>query len=185
MPKIYCSKKLSEFLGLKADAEEQIHLGDAWNGHLFYVNRKKYILFMEKKTLYSFVLIDVKKKDLKDFKGAFVNWFIEQLKRDFAINQETENEIIKDYQDIVITGTDNDKRVIGSMNDCVQNIKCFKEENFEREKRMLNFIEKLINEVPMGALKYFTSKEVMEVTLTDFSSFRVNGEQTDLFKRTN
>jgi hypothetical protein len=92
---IYCSKKLETFLG---KITPTIHptdpsiLGD-WNGHLFTIDRKKCLIFMNNKTCYSVVMTNVLKKDAKNFGQVFKNRLFRQLYHDLTLNERQEIKI--------------------------------------------------------------------------------------------
>jgi hypothetical protein len=68
MTRVYCTKKLKDFIG---NVEEtfpddfyDIKLSD-WNAHLFFVEKRKCIVFVNILTYYSVFIADILKKDLK------------------------------------------------------------------------------------------------------------------------
>lgn len=93
-----------------------------WNGHLFTVDRRKFILFTNDKTAYSFVLVDIKKKDLKDFHNLFKEALIHQLDFDLRINERQEIELRNALMDLRLTKTNNNKRILGTMNEFITTI---------------------------------------------------------------
>ena len=122
---IYCSKKLETFLGritLTIQPTESSVLGD-WNGHLFTIDRKKCLVFMNNKTCYSVVMTNVLKKDLKDFTQVFKERLIRQLDHDLNINERQEIKFRKELGDIVLSKSNNDKKIIGTINHHVDNLK--------------------------------------------------------------
>jgi len=84
MATIYCSQKLSTLLGLPKKhkdgtfAEAGSH---CWNAMLFYLNKRKCLLFKHKSTLYSFLAFDIVKHDLSDFTNFFRQHLTDQLNR--------------------------------------------------------------------------------------------------------
>lgn len=94
-----------------------------WNGHLFTVDRKRFILLTNDKTAYSFVLVDIKKKDLKDFNDLFRESLIRQLDFDLRINERQEIELRNALMDLRLTKTNNNKRILGTMNEFITTIK--------------------------------------------------------------
>ncbi len=127
MTTIFCSKKLDEFLNnsnpyLEPDYGNKF---GNWNGHIFFIERKRFILFTNDKTTYSIVLSDIRKADLKDFNNLFRESLIRQLDNDVRINERQEIELRKSLTDIRLTRTNNNKRVLGTMNEFVHIIKYF------------------------------------------------------------
>jgi hypothetical protein len=119
---IYCSKKLETFMGQISRPGESSILGD-WNGHLFTIERKKCLLFMNNKTCYSVVMASVLKKDVKDFGQVFKQRLIQQLDHDISINERQEIKVRNELADVVLSKSNNDKRIIGTINHHVENLK--------------------------------------------------------------
>jgi len=65
---LYCSQKLQKYIGFKENQIEQgVHTPiNSWNGHLFSIEKKKGLIFMNHKTYFSVVLYPFKKSDLKN-----------------------------------------------------------------------------------------------------------------------
>lgn len=122
---IYCSKKLEAFLGQitqTIQSTEPSDLGD-WNGHQFTIDRKKCLIFMNNKTCYSVVMTNVLKKDLKDFEQVFKERLIRQLDHDLNINERQEIKFRKELGVIGLSKSNNDKKIIGTINHHVDNLK--------------------------------------------------------------
>jgi hypothetical protein len=122
---IYCSKKLETFLGqitMSPKTKENSIFGD-WNGHLFTVDRKRCLIFMNNRTCYSIVFTNVQKKNLKDFGQIFKERLIRQLDHDIKLTEKQEINLRNDLGDIELTKSNNDKKIIGTINHHVENIK--------------------------------------------------------------
>jgi hypothetical protein len=122
---IYCSKKLEIFLGqikptITLTAPSKI--GD-WNGHLFTIDRKKCLIFMNNKTCYSIMLFNVYKKDLKDFGQVFKERLILQLDYDLKLSEAQEIKIRQHLTDIELSKSNNDKKILGTINHHLENLK--------------------------------------------------------------
>lgn len=117
MPTFFCSTKLSILIGHK-NRLPSLSM-DNWNGHLFFLEGKKCLVFVHKETFYSFVIFNVTKKQLANIKQMLIDSFICQLYSDKIITNKTENLIRLKFQDIDISTTDGDKSTIGFMNDCI------------------------------------------------------------------
>jgi len=125
MTHIYCTKKMESFLGTVEPVSidmETTNLGN-WNGHLFTIDRRKNLIFTNDKTAYSFVLLDVVKKDVKDFGTMFRESLLRQLDNDLKINEQQEIKLRRELRDIRIHSTNNNKKIIGTINECVYTIK--------------------------------------------------------------
>ena len=126
MPRIYCTKKLENFIGnVDQDLPSNIiqrSLSD-WNAHLFFIERKKCIVFVNNQTAYSVFIIDLLKKDLKDIDLLFYNRLIKQLKHDKIIKENESFELLFPAERLKFYKTNNDRKVIGRINDFVEMFK--------------------------------------------------------------
>ena len=125
MTRIYCSEKLETFFGQVASLppeKKNSKFGD-WNGHLFSVGRKKCLIFINNKTAYTILMVDVSKKDLTNFPTLFKETFIQQLDNDIALTERQEIEIRKELAQFEICRTNNDKKIIGTINHHLESIK--------------------------------------------------------------
>ena len=125
MTTVFCSNKLEQLIGIIAEnplPDLGNKLGN-WNGHLFIFDRKKNLIFMNDKTAYTFVLMNIKKADLKDFKKIFKESLINQLYNDLKISERQEIEVRKWVSDIQLARTNNNKKILGTINDFIQTIK--------------------------------------------------------------
>jgi hypothetical protein len=100
MATIYCSTKLSTLLGLNKKPREQSPAAvdpHSWNTMLFYLNKRKCLLFMHKASLYSFLALDIVKKDLADLPSFFRQHFTDQLLADQLISVKVKVMREQDY----------------------------------------------------------------------------------------
>ena len=79
---------------------------------------------MNNKTCYSVVMTNVLKKEIKDFEQIFKERLIRQLDNDLHINERQEIKIRKELGDVVLSKSNNDKKIIGTINHQVDNLKC-------------------------------------------------------------
>jgi len=157
MATIYCSHKLSTLLGLPKKPSKPPTAVDEpnnWNGMLFYLNKRKCLLFVHKETLYAFLVLGIVKKDLAEFPKFFRQHFTDQLIADQLINPQTKSLLDSAYESITLQPTDNDKRVIGSMNDCIYRIKVYVSLNEDGLLASPTYIGHQLNKTPMGAISY-------------------------------
>jgi hypothetical protein len=156
---------LSKLLGLSKrkliinDIQDDTHL---WNAHLFHLSKRKCLIFINKSSLYSFVALDILKKDLGNFSEFFTQCFIRQLSVDHLLTEKFRTLVNIEYENIMLMTSDNDKKVIGSMNDCIYRIKVY--ENMKGGIEYLNsdFLGQRLNETPMGSLKYIIPSEAIK-----------------------
>ena len=161
-PTISCSKKLSDLLGLKRKRDELSDSCEKWNGHLFYLDKRKCLVFMHKETLYAVVVLDILKKDLENLNQLFIDSFIQQLYSDNILPHGKENKIRNDYKQISFQSTNNDKSLIGSINDCVLRIKFSRDKPEDNLKDAKEYISNFVNAEPMIARNFFYPKDLME-----------------------
>jgi len=164
MPTIFCSLKLSKLLGVSREQTIMRDVGDYsdyWNAHLFYLSKRKCIIFINKSSLYSFVILDFIKKDIDPFPKFFIENFLRQLKSDNILTLKYKEFVENVYQNIVLMPTDNDKKIIGSMNDCIYQIGVYADMNSGIEYLDSNFIGQRLNDTPRGSINYFFPFEAM------------------------
>ncbi len=132
--KIYCSKKLQTYLGQALvinQPTENSEFGD-WNGHLFTIERKKCLIFMNNRTCYSVLMANVLKRNVKDLMHIFKERLVRQLDHDIKLTERQEIKVRKDLKNIVFIKSNNDKKIIGTINHHIDNLRC---NNFGRGVR--------------------------------------------------
>jgi hypothetical protein len=120
MTAIYCSHKLSQLFGKNkiSSAHSTIPnpFGD-WNGHLFYFDRRKHLIFVNNKLFYSVVIENIKKADLEDFESLFLSRLFGQMVYDNVITMPDVNLHYERFQPVALLPTNNDKRTITTINE--------------------------------------------------------------------
>ncbi|MDE1465398.1 DUF6933 domain-containing protein [Spartinivicinus poritis] len=119
MLQLKLTQKVQKELGLKPkdlnDIEDtNTKLGD-WFVNIFYIDRRKSLIFMNEKTLFSFMLYGVKKDNIKKIELIFRNG-LEQALAYESIEKDKINKILSDYSQTKLTKTDS-KKMLGNMND--------------------------------------------------------------------
>lgn len=120
-----CTKKVQDLLGLKAgdliDAtghDEKSILG-AWYVNEFKVQRKKCLIFMNERTLLSFILFGARKANTrKEVLPEICLHGLIQLLQFEGFASETIVKVIEDGEDRAYAKTDS-RKVLGNMNDLV------------------------------------------------------------------
>jgi hypothetical protein len=170
MTTIYCSAKLSTLLGLpKKPRDNSCAAVDphVWNAMLFYLNKRKCLLFTHKARLYSFLALDVVKKDLVDFPKFFRQHFTDQLLADQLISEKAKLMLEQDYGSIILKPTDGDRKVIGSMNDCIFRVRYYMgRDDEDGRSKSPTYIAHQFNKTPMGAIDYAHPVDLMKQYLT-------------------
>ena len=167
MANVYCSSKLKLFLipltGVCKENDEQ------WNAHLFYLGGKKCILFLNKETIYSFVLFGVLKKDVSNIHALFVQGLVTQLYADKILLQKHERLVIDHYKDLRFLPTNNDRSVIGSINDCIARITFSVDSNKSSIEDAKAYVAHQVNYTPMGAVGYSYPSDLMKEKINNLS----------------
>jgi hypothetical protein len=123
MTRVYCTKKLKDFIGdvdetLPADFND-LKYSD-WNAHLFFVDKRKCIVFVNILTYYSVFIADIIKKDLKTMDEVFLKRLNEQLHHDgLAVKVHENISLLTEGAKIRFIKTNNNKKVLGRINDFV------------------------------------------------------------------
>ncbi|AWA31127.1 hypothetical protein HYN48_14075 [Flavobacterium magnum] len=167
MINVFCSLKLAKLLDIQKTVNVNVNFESDWNAHLFSVAGKKWIIFVNKKTLFSFIIMDVLKKDLNNLSILFTEMLIKQLEREFILTSKYEN-YLREYDQIAnICTTDNDRKIMGSLNDFVYHTKACYEDDKNVEKAR-NYALRYINEMPSKVLKFKTPREAMKEHIKNY-----------------
>lgn len=158
---IYCSHKLAKFLGVKNKNESTTSTHWAWNAHLFSLDGRKCLIFVEKESLYTVASFDVLKKDLKDFQAFFVNHFLAQLTADKILTDSIKDLIINDFKEINLFITNNDKPIIGYINDCVARLKWLRQ-GIPLLESAKWYMQNHFHKIPLGMREYKYANELIQ-----------------------
>ncbi len=112
-----------------------IKLSD-WNAHLFFVDKRKCIVFVNILTYYSVFITDIVKKDLKDIDEIFVRRLKKQLIHDRITDDYNKAIQLTDGEKISFIKTNNNKKVIGRINDFVYIFKVHRFVKYEHINEM-------------------------------------------------
>lgn len=165
MINIFCTNKLSGLLSVGSSKDSKPENSDNWNAHLFSIAGRKCILFTEKETCYSVLLVDVLKKDLKDINSLFYNAFISQLNTDkieLTPNLSYDDKI---NCELTLFSTDNDRKTIGVMNSLILDLKSYCDTKFNKIEAARHFGQNIINGIPIGSRKYLNAKKMMQAKI--------------------
>lgn len=153
MVQIYCTQKLVKFIktGIKESLPRKEY---DWSAHLFFISGRKCIIFVNKQTLYTVMLLDIFKKDMAHINRLFLEAFIGQLKMDHILGSH--EALIRDqYKEISLLSTDNDRKTLGTINNIVS---MFQDMDLESARQ---YASEGINKMPWQALGYGYSKDMM------------------------
>lgn len=160
---IRCTKKLQKEMGLtesKLSRQKPAHsfLG-SWHANLIHINGRKCVLFTNDKTLFNFIAPELSRKLIRDLKIVFQR-FLEVVVSEFGFGSGIQRKILEEYKDIEYSHSNN-KKVLGSMNDLVQNYKYRILSQGGLHSCDFRSIIKEMNQMPMGALKYEYPIEIL------------------------
>ena len=131
---IFCSKKLHEFVGdvqkklLTENIERNLR---NWNGHLFFLVRKKCLVFVNNLTNYAVFMPDFVKTDLPNFETFVYDRLEEQLKHDGVVANSKAFDKLFPRDGFQFYKTNNDRRITGRINDQVQTFKVHRFHKYE------------------------------------------------------
>ncbi|MGD8572087.1 MAG: hypothetical protein PVH98_06460 [Gammaproteobacteria bacterium] len=118
---IRCTQKLLKEINIKKGELDDIEQADSllgnWYANIFTLDRRKTIIFMNERTLASFIVFGIRKDNIKNFPLAFIHG-VEQLLTTEGIEKPLIDKVLDQYRQITLTKTDN-KSLIGNMNDLV------------------------------------------------------------------
>lgn len=121
MFQLRCTGKVIKTLGLKSDDLLEVTRSDSvlgdWYINEFFLDRRKTFIFMNEKTLLSFVLYGMKKNNLKHFPAPFIKG-LDQLLSLEGFDQQAIESVFIGYDKMQYTKTAS-KSVLGNLNDLV------------------------------------------------------------------
>ena len=120
-----CTRIVRDFTGIIPEptgtaVDDATGLG-SWYVHMFTVDRRKTLIFMNERTLMSFVVYGIKKSNCSDLHPLFLHG-VEQLLQSEKVPDDRILEIVRDYAGIRYAKTDN-RSALGSINDRVEHYK--------------------------------------------------------------
>jgi hypothetical protein len=153
MANIRCTSKLLKEIGIKHTIvpAQPPSLSD-WHANLLRVDHKKCALFTNDLTLYSFLIHMVKKPLSAGLGELFRLGLLKSLISDGLDNPQVRH-MLGGQGSIMITKT-NSRSILGSMNDLAFQIKCIVHEMNGLVIADLSEINRQLNYIPMGAIKY-------------------------------
>ena len=168
MLQIRLTGKLQKELGIKPiDLHEPVGsskgLGN-WTANLFTEDRRKALIFINEKTLYSFMLFGVRKDNIKNIKQVFINGLVQLLEVDGFTDQEIIF-LTTEYTEIQFTKT-NSKKILGNLNDITQIYKASIYENGGYKHANIGEIIYRYNRMPQRNIGWgFSVEAVKEIAV--------------------
>jgi len=152
-----CTKKVLDEIGIKTPVAIEPRdnatepLGD-WCVNLLRTQRKKFLLIVNEKTLFSILVPEVKKAQIQNIAVVFRKALFAAL-IDEEFTAEQAEKLLTEYDEIGISKT-TDRSVLGSMNDYAYHYKSFVERCGGFENCRIPLLMMHINRMPMGAKNY-------------------------------
>lgn len=165
MVQIRCTKKVYDLLGIKSDQlypckETEAILGN-WYTNVFSIERRKALIFMSERTLFSFILLGVRKNNIKKIGEAFCAG-LKQLLEIEGFRDTEISLLLSDCQHIELTKT-NSPVLLGNLNDLVMQYKYTIYHFGGLSYSDITSITKDINRIPQKNLNWSTPfDKVME-----------------------
>lgn len=166
---IHCTRKLLKELDVPLIETDKIPLPTEglgnWYANLLRIDRRKCLMFTNEKSLYTFLLPKVLKANLKNIEHEFLINLSYNLQNE-GFGLEVINRVMQEYQEIGFAKTVS-KSVLGSMNDFAYHyeFQIMREGGIENIR--IHHLNKEINRIPMGALKYKYPIEALKNLLTE------------------
>ena len=165
MQLIRCTQKLIKEMCLKkaelsTDEPKFSYLG-AWHANLIHIDGKKCVLFVNDKTLFNFIVSNVKRQEIKNLSSMFNEHLIYALSSEGVLDK-TKEQILSEYSEINFSKT-NSKKVLGSMNDLAFHYKHHILSNGGIFSALIPDIIHKLNNMPMGMLGYKYSSEELKL----------------------
>ena len=163
---IRCTAKLLKELGIKpTNAPDQPPSLCDWHANLLWVNRKKYVLFTNDQTLYSLLMYWTRTPRSADFLERFKLGLFKSLMSEGLIDAQIEY-LLSKHSKITVMQT-NSRSVLGSMNDLNFQIKSMIRVSGGLTDADLSEINRHLNRIPMGAIKYKVGIDELKQRLAD------------------
>lgn len=169
MATIRCTNKLLNKLRIKPTITQiqPPSLSD-WHANLLLIDRKKYVLFTNDQTLYSFLIYLAKKSLSSDFGKLFRLGLLKSLISDGFDDRQVKH-LLGCQWPIIIAKTSS-RSILGSMNDLASHIKYMVHAMGGLTSVDLSEISRELNCIPMGAIKYNFAIEELKQRLFEIES---------------
>lgn len=163
MNQLRLTQKVQKAAGLKASELSEIDgeetgLG-SWTVNLFNQDRRKVIVFVNDKTLYSFILFGVRKDHYKKLPEIFCRGLHQLLSVD-GFNEREIGYLMSGLDNITYSKT-NSKKVLGNMNDLIWLYRFLISEHGGLEQADIGAIIHQLNRMPQRNIKWTYSIEAV------------------------
>lgn len=168
MTNIYTTKKLEKIIQKKVIIDSNIlddnFLG-SWNATIFYIAKKKCLLFINSKSFYSVIIPKFSMKDIDKIDTLFLANLYEQLQYEkIAIDLNT---IAFMIGNINLRPTNNNRKSIGILNYNIEKLNYFKYDYPVFNNLVIREMTEKLNICPFKQLNWKVPKEAMITLLND------------------
>ena len=160
MTVIRCTRKLLKELDAPATDIVEMYNGGplgSWHANIFRIERRKAILLTNDKTLFSLLVVGVKKADLRRFDDLFRDVLFKNI-RSMDIMPDHVNQIMDETLQFIL-GKTNNRSVLGTMNDHISSTIFHVAYDGGYQHIDVNGLTRRINETPTNAIGYATGEE--------------------------
>ena len=167
MTNIYTTKKLEKIIHKKIENNNLIdenNLG-TWNANVFYVSKKKCLLFVNSKTFFSFVIPRFSMKHIDKLDELFIENFYNQLLYEkIAVDYDS---LCSKIGKITFNSTNNDRKIIGILTYNIEKMNYFKYEYPVFNASVIREMTEKLNLTPFEQLGWKHPYEEMEALLSN------------------
>ena len=170
---IYTTRKLEKTIqkSIVKKSETENKILREWVATIFYVDRKKCWLIVNKLTKYLLILSDIKSSELNNITRIFTETLNSQLKNDgIEIDYKTLSELIGE---IKLCETNNDRSANGSLNNCMFSIEQWKIDYGSFENLPFRKINSRLNSSLNQMMEWKYPKEIMNETIKAYVQQRL------------
>jgi hypothetical protein len=163
---IRCTNKLLNELRIKPTSiQDQFPGLYDWHANLLWLNHRKYVLFTNDQTLYSFLIHWGKTPRPVNFLESFrLNMFNSLMSEGLSVAQV--EYVLSEHLQVTIAKT-NSRSILGSMNDLAFQIKSMIYMNGGLANADISEISRQVNRTPMSAIKYKVSIDELKRRIAD------------------
>lgn len=162
---LHCTQRLLDEMSIsKSDLADAPESEEDWYAHLFYMVRKKYVIFTHAETLFTFIVPDLNREKIKNIADVFKNGLESTLKIEgFSIEDIPRN--ISTFKPVQFAKTKN-RSVIGSINDLIYQYRGYIEYNYAEGMWDMTQVAKELNRMPLSYIDGFAIDRFKENIMT-------------------
>ena len=139
MTTIFLTNKLQLLIGTNrlgtASEFTPCLLGD-WNAHVFFVERKKNLIFVNNISYYCVLMDNIRKAELDTIESLFVRRLLDQLVYDEILDLAWYQRIVLVIQSFALASTNNYIKTIGRMNDFISAYKLDRSPEYKSDRSL-------------------------------------------------